>query len=293
MTIGSDFGICGMHHRCTCKTCCRNFCLSNNSTGKDGSNKAYIRAQIKGTMDHHKVTPYGTRQSKKDQVRDMFDNIAPRYDLLNRLLSVGIDVQWRKKMVAKLAAGQPRQILDIATGTGDVALQLHRALPESRITGLDISSQMLELARKKTKDRGIDEAQLEYVLGDSEKLPFADNTYDAITVAFGVRNFEDTLAGLKECLRVLRTGGTLVVLEFSQPTMTPFRQLYRLYFRYILPIVGRVTSKDPRAYHYLFESVQSFPAGKEFAGLLEQAGFRQATHSPLTLGICTLYSGIK
>ncbi len=243
-------------------------------------------------MKHQKVTPYGKQGSKKEQVTDMFDRIAFRYDFLNRLLSAGIDVQWRKSLVRAATGSAPKALLDIATGTGDVAIMLANAAAEAKITGLDISSNMLEIARQKTRKRDLSD-RIHYVLGDSENLPFEDNTYDAITVAFGVRNFENTLLGLEECYRVLKTGGSLSVLEFSQPTSTPFRQLYHFYFKNILPLVGRITSRDPRAYHYLFESAQSFPSGKDFASLLTAAGFGSASFKPLTFGICTLYTGIK
>ena len=242
-------------------------------------------------MDHKKVTPYGSSGSKKEQVEHMFDNIAPKYDMLNRLLSGGIDVQWRRRLVTAATASQPDKILDIATGTGDVAIMLARKSPGATIEGLDLSAKMLEIAREKVQKGNL--AMVSFVQGDSENLPYGSNTFDAITVAFGVRNFEDTLKGLQECLRVLKKGGSLHVLEFSQPQLTPFKQLYRFYFRFILPIVGKITSKDPKAYHYLFESVQSFPAGKEFASLLEGLGYYQVSHKPLTLGICTLYSGKK
>lgn len=240
-------------------------------------------------MKHQEVTPYGQSSSKKQQVTDMFDNIAPKYDLLNRVLSLGIDVQWRKKAVSEVKSQQASSILDIATGTGDLAIMFAKDPDIEEVIGLDISSGMLSVARKKAASKSL-EHKLSFIEGDSEKLPFANNTFDAVTVAFGVRNFEDTLKGLKECQRVLREGGQLVVLEFTQPTMSPFKQIYHGYFKYILPIIGKITSKDPKAYTYLFESVQAFPSGKDFVSLLENLGFKHATHKPLTLGICGLYS---
>ncbi|NND08406.1 MAG: bifunctional demethylmenaquinone methyltransferase/2-methoxy-6-polyprenyl-1,4-benzoquinol methylase UbiE [Saprospiraceae bacterium] len=242
-------------------------------------------------MDHKKVTPYGGEHSKKQQVENMFDNIAPKYDLLNRVLSAGVDVKWRRRMVRATVSSQPSKILDIATGTGDVAIMLAQKSPASLVEGLDLSAKMLEIARRKASRRNL--SHISFVQGDSENLPYPSNTFDAITVAFGVRNFEDTRQGLAECKRVLKAGGSLHVLEFSQPQLTPFKQLYRFYFRHVLPVIGKLTSKDPKAYHYLFESVQSFPAGKEFASLLEGIGYYQVSRKPLTLGICTLYSGKK
>ncbi len=240
-------------------------------------------------MKHQEVRPYDDQATKKQQVRKMFDNIAPSYDKLNRLLSLGIDVRWRRKLVASIADANPSKILDIATGTGDVAIMLAQEIPEAKIDGLDLSDNMLEIARTKVAKRAL-EAQVTFVQGDSEKLPYTNNTFDAMTVAFGVRNFEDTSKGLEECRRVLKVGGTFSVLEFSHPTVTPFKQGYRLYFRYILPMIGKITSKDPKAYQYLFDSVQTFPSGREFVSLLENIGFSQTTCKPLTLGICTLYS---
>ncbi len=242
--------------------------------------------------NREQVRPYDSDESKKNQVTQMFDNIAPRYDLLNRVLSLGIDVRWRKRLVRSVVDRSKTAVLDIATGTGDVAILLGREPSVTQVVGLDISSQMLQVARGKVKQRQLS-AKIDLVLGDSENLPQPDNTFDAVTVAFGVRNFEDVRRGLQECHRVLKPGGSLHVLEFSQPQATPFRQIYQAYFRYILPLVGRVTSRDPKAYTYLFESVQAFPAGKDFANVLQELGFRTTTIHPLTLGICTLYVGEK
>ncbi|MCF8258702.1 MAG: bifunctional demethylmenaquinone methyltransferase/2-methoxy-6-polyprenyl-1,4-benzoquinol methylase UbiE [Flavobacteriales bacterium] len=238
------------------------------------------------------VTPYGhTDTGKKQQVAEMFNNIAHRYDFLNRSLSMGIDVLWRKKMIAQLKAKQPKVILDVATGTGDVALEAMSLRPE-RIVGLDISTGMLELGRQKVAKRGLSET-IEMVEGDSENMPFADNTFDAVTVAFGVRNFENLNKGLKEINRVLQKDGKLVVLEFSQPRSFPVKQLYWFYFNNILPVFGKMLSKDDAAYTYLPESVKAFADGDDFLAELKKAGFTATHRRPLTFGIATIYTGVK
>ncbi len=238
------------------------------------------------------VTPYGNEASKKSQVTEMFDNIASKYDLLNRILSLGIDVRWRKKLVSEVQQSKSEIVLDVATGTGDVALMLAKSDPVKQVTGLDISNNMLTIARAKAKRQGLSTVT-NFVLGDSEHLLFDDASFDAITIAFGVRNFEDTLAGLAECKRVLKPGGTLFVLEFSRPQVFPIKQLYNSYFKYVLPMIGRLTSKDRKAYTYLFESVQAFPQCNEFIELLRSVGFQSGTFRSLTFGICTLYSSTK
>ena len=238
------------------------------------------------------VTPYDSPESKKKQVTDMFDNIAPKYDLLNRMLSLGIDVQWRKKLVRAVAEAQPQTVLDVATGTGDVALMLARSRAAPQVTGLDISANMLQLAKQKSIKAQLSD-NTHFMQGDSEALPFENDRYDAVTVAFGVRNFENTITGLTECFRVLRPGGTLFVLEFSHPSSFPIKQIYNLYFKYVLPMIGRLTSKDPKAYTYLFESVEAFPQREGFVAMLKEAGFASGTFRSLTLGICTLYTSQK
>lgn len=243
-------------------------------------------------MKHESVTPYADGDGKKKQVESMFDRIAHRYDLLNRVLSGGIDTQWRRKAIRLAAHDAPKRALDIATGTGDMAILLARKAPDCDIIGLDISGKMLDIAREKIQKRGLSD-RIDFQQGDSENLPFTDNTFDVITVAFGVRNFENTLQGLKECNRVLKPAGQLVVLEFSQPHLTPFKQLYFAYSKYVLPFIGKITSRDSKAYKYLFESSQVFPAGTEFVKVLKQAGFHSNSYKSLTLGICTLYSGRK
>jgi len=222
----------------------------------------------------------------------MFDNIARRYDFLNRLLSLGIDKIWRKKAIDQLKDLQLKYMLDVATGTADVALEMARRLRPDKIVGLDISTEMLHFGREKVAKQGWSEV-IELVQGDSENLPFQDNTFDAITVAFGVRNFENLERGLAEMNRVLKPGGRLVVLEFSKPTAFPFRQLFQFYFKNILPLIGRWTSQDSRAYRYLFESVQVFPEGASFLNILQKTGYKSSQCTPLTLGVCSIYTAEK
>lgn len=229
--------------------------------------------------------------SKKEQVEEMFDNIAHRYDFLNHLLSLGIDKRWRKKAIRSIRSIHPKHILDIATGTGDLAFEAWRQMPGVHITGLDLSEGMLSKAREKADERKL--ANMEFVKGDSENLHFADTTFDAVSVAFGVRNFENLEAGLKEIYRVLKPGGRLAVLEFSKPKAFPVKQLFNFYFKNILPATGRMISKDARAYEYLPESVQAFPEGKDFIRILEKTGFKFCKDQPLTFGICSLYTAEK
>lgn len=238
------------------------------------------------------VKPYEPDSSKKEQVSKMFDNIAPKYDLLNRVLSLGIDTIWRKKMIDKIQSLNPKQILDVATGTGDVALEAQKRLTPEFITGVDISHEMLEVGREKIRKKGLSDT-IRLDLGDSEDLPYEDNSFDAVTVAFGVRNFENLEKGMREMNRVLRPGGKLVVLEFSRPTVFPFKQGYNFYFKNILPTIGKLTSKDQRAYTYLYESVQAFPDGEDFLAVMNKTGYSKPDLERLTLGICTLYTGVK
>lgn len=235
------------------------------------------------------VTPYqDDARSKKEQVREMFDNIAHRYDFLNHLLSLGIDKLWRKKAINHLAPIAPKKILDVATGTGDFAVEALRLNPEL-IIGLDLSDGMMEFGRKKANALK-QSHRMQFVVGDSENLAFADHYFDGMTVGFGVRNFENLRKGLSEMRRVLRPGGRLVILEISQPHQFPFRQLYGLYFKGILPLIGRLFSKDHRAYTYLPESVSVFPEGPEFLRILEETGFRNCKWQPLTFGTCAMYT---
>ena len=238
------------------------------------------------------VKPYEEGGSKKQQVSNMFDNIAPYYDFLNRFLSLGIDTIWRTKAINTLKESDPKIILDVATGTADVALEITRTLKPEKVIGLDISREMLDVGQKKIERKGKDTI-IELQQGDSENLPFEDNTFDAITVAFGVRNFENLEKGLAEMQRVLKPEGKLMVLEFSKPRIFPFKQLFNFYFKYILPFIGKITSKDPKAYRYLYESVQAFPDGEKFLSILKKQGFKSYQCIPLTLGICSIYLGRK
>lgn len=221
----------------------------------------------------------------------MFDNIAPHYDFLNHFLSLGIDRKWRKKTIKTLVGNNPQKILDIATGTGDLAVEIKKQFPNSRVTGLDLSPGMIALAEKKVQKKGIEGIDL--LVGDSENLPFEDNSFDAITVAFGVRNFGDLPAGLKEMNRVLKKGGRVAILEFSKPRSTPFKQLFGFYFSNLLPFIGRFQSKDKRAYSYLQESVQEFPDYELFQSKLEENGFNNLYFKVLTLGVCCIYVAEK
>lgn len=238
------------------------------------------------------VVPYKEdRSGKKAQVARMFDSISGNYDFLNHFLSAGIDIRWRRKAIKLLADGNPKLILDVATGTGDFAVEALSLHPD-KVIGVDISEGMLEVGRKKMKERGFD-PKIELMSGDSENLPFEENKFDAVIVAFGVRNFENLEKGLAEMRRVLKPGGRMVVLEFSKPKMFPVKQLYNFYFRFILPKIGKLVSRDPAAYTYLPESVQAFPDGEKFIYILDQLGFKNTACKPLTLGISSLYTGIK
>ena len=238
------------------------------------------------------VTPYApvdAERTKRRQVESMFDNISPYYDVLNRVLSLGIDRSWRRTAVGLLPDRYAIKVLDMATGTADLALEIMRQRPHASVTGIDISRDMLNIGRRKIAEAGLGD-HIELLSGQSEAIDFPDDTFDAATVAFGVRNFEDTVGGLREMCRVIRPGGTIVVLEFSRIRTFPIKQAFNLYFGRLLPWIGRVWSSDPRAYSYLYESVQAFPDGKEFGELLESAGFVQPVWQVLTLGICTVYS---
>ncbi|MFV8280066.1 bifunctional demethylmenaquinone methyltransferase/2-methoxy-6-polyprenyl-1,4-benzoquinol methylase UbiE [Christiangramia marina] len=239
-----------------------------------------------------KVTPYKDSQlTKKKQVEQMFDNISDNYDGLNRVISMGTDVSWRKKVVAAVAATNPDSILDIATGTGDLAIQMANT-GASRIVGLDLSDGMLSVGRKKIAAKELD-VEIEMIQGDSENLPFEADSFDAITVAFGVRNFENLELGLSEIFRVLKPDGIFVVLETSVPTRFPFKQGYKIYSSMILPAIGKLFSKDKDAYSYLSESAASFPYGKEFNNILSKTGFTNVRDLPQTLGVSTIYIASK
>jgi len=238
------------------------------------------------------VKPYEEEGSKKEQVTAMFDNIASKYDLLNGVLTVGIDKSWRKKAVAQLNSSDHKKILDVATGTADIAIEINKQISPQEIIGLDISPEMINFGNKKIDKKSLNDV-ISLEVGDSENMRFQDGYFDATTVSFGVRNFGNLEKGLSEMYRVTRPGGKIVILEFSKPTMFPFKQGYNFYFKYILPNIGKMTSKDPKAYKYLYESVQAFPDYNKFADILQKIGFRSVVYTPLTLGICTIYTGTK
>lgn len=238
------------------------------------------------------VVPYKEdKATKKEQVARMFDSISHRYDFLNHFLSLGIDTAWRKKAITMLRPHQPKIILDVATGTGDFALQALRINPD-KVIGVDISEGMLDEGRKKMVKRRVTD-KIELLSGDSEKLPFEENKFDAVTVGFGVRNFENLKQGLEEIRRVLKPGGMLVILEFSRPKKFPFKHVYNFYFKFILPKLGRLISRDKVAYSYLPESVEAFPDGDDFTAILKSVGFNQTACKPVTFGISSIYSARK
>jgi len=238
------------------------------------------------------VTPYkDSGLGKKEQVAQMFDTISGNYDGLNRVISFGIDVKWRKKVLKLVTAKKPERILDVATGTGDLAILMAKT-GATEIIGADISEGMMEVGRKKVAEKGLD-GKIQLVYGDSEKLPFADNYFDAITVAFGVRNFETLEKGLAEILRVLKPDGVFVILETSVPTKFPFKQGYKFYTKFILPAIGRLFSKDRSAYAYLSESASVFPHGEALNNILRKIGFIEVKNMPQTFGVATIYSASK
>tara|TARA_B110000444_G_C18805358_1_gene579636 strand:+ start:356 stop:1075 length:720 start_codon:yes stop_codon:yes gene_type:complete len=237
-----------------------------------------------------KVTPYKNSEAKKKQITKMFDNISNSYDFLNHTLSLGMDNIWRKIAIKKLS-NNPATILDIATGTGDFAISATK-YTKANITGIDISQGMLNVGLKKIYKKGLTE-RIKLQLADSENLPFNDNSYDAITAGFGVRNFENLKKGLSEMHRTLKSGGTIAILEPSEPNHFPLKQFYKLYFHYILPLIGGIISKDKKAYTYLPDSVSAFPTGNKFLNELVNAGFKECKHIPLSFGIVSLYIAIK
>jgi demethylmenaquinone methyltransferase / 2-methoxy-6-polyprenyl-1,4-benzoquinol methylase len=242
---------------------------------------------------HDNIVPdENSKLTKKEQVAGMFDDIAHRYDFLNRFLSIGIDIQWRRKAIAELKAINPKIVLDVATGTGDVAIMTYKALKPDNIVGIDISEKMLELGRQKIKKEDL-QKHIQLYKGDSETINFGDDTFDAITVAFGVRNFEDLRKGLSEMKRVLKPGGKLVILEFSKPLLPGMKQLYNLYMNTIAPNFGGLFAKNKKAYKYLNESVQAFPERKEMVAILNETGFTNTYFKSLSLGICCIYCGSK
>ncbi|MDB5201659.1 MAG: 2-heptaprenyl,4-naphthoquinone methyltransferase MenG [Ferruginibacter sp.] len=244
-------------------------------------------------FDHDEVVPFkGSELSKKQQVAEMFDNIAYRYDFLNRFLSAGTDVGWRKKALSNLAGTKPQTMLDVATGTADMAIMASGLLHPGKITGIDISEGMLEIGRTKVQKLGL-EKSIELLKGDSETISFKNDSFDAVTVAFGVRNFQHLEKGLSEIYRVLKPGGKLVVLEFSKPTMPFVRSFYNLYMKVVAPNMGKLFSKNRDAYQYLDESIRKFPEGKNFTDILDKLGYTDTTKKTLSLGICSIYCGKK
>ena len=244
-------------------------------------------------FEHDSIVPYKDSDlSKTNQVADMFDSIAPKYDFLNRFLSAGVDVGWRKKAISYLSDLKPQKVLDVATGTADVALLTQKMLHPSSIIGIDISDGMLDIGRKKIKAKEL-ETTIQLYNGDSADIKYDDNLFDAVTVAFGVRNFQQLEKGLSEILRVLRPGGKLVVLEFSRPKSFFIKGFYNFYMKTVSPNIGKIFSNNKDAYKYLDESIQKFPEGKDFVSILDKVGFVNTFNKPLSLGICSIYCGTK
>ena len=243
-------------------------------------------------MMSKEIKPYKDSElGKKEQVAQMFDTISGEYDGLNRVISLGIDIKWRKKVVKIVGENNPKQILDIATGTGDLAIMMSQLNPD-KIIGLDISAGMLEVGKQKISKVNLSD-KIDMVVGDSEAMPFNDNTFDAITVSFGVRNFANLGKGIQEIARVLKPTGVLVILETSNPTKFPFKQGYKLYTNLFLPIIGKLFSKDKVAYSYLSESANSFPFGEAFCNILQKNGFTHTKANPVTFGVATIYTATK
>lgn len=236
------------------------------------------------------MKPYNTDQTKKEEVREMFDNIAPKYDLLNHTLSMSIDRVWRRRVVGEVRRAKPGRILDVATGTGDLAIAMARRIRDVQVLGVDLSEQMLAVARRKIEARGLD-GRIVLDRGDAERLAVADASVDVATVAFGVRNFGDLGAGLRELARTIKPGGKVVILEFSRPRNRVFRALYEFYSYKILPRIGGLVSRDKRAYEYLPASVGEFPAPEEFMAMMARAGFRNCRARSQSFGIAQIYRG--
>ncbi len=244
-------------------------------------------------LPHDTIVPLkDSGLGKKQQVAEMFDRIAFRYDFLNRFLSGGIDIWWRKKAISQLKDLKPRLVLDVATGTADVAIMTYKYLKPEKIIGIDISNGMLDLGRRKIAKLLLND-RIELLQGDSETINFPNDTFDAVTVAFGVRNFENLRKGLQEMRRVLKPGGKLVILEFSKPRKKAFKGLYNLYMNKVAPGVGKMVSKDGSAYQYLNDSVKAFPEGKELQSILDETSYTHTYFKTLSLGICTIYCGRK
>lgn len=239
-----------------------------------------------------RITPYGTSDSKAEQVELMFNSIAPAYDLMNRAMTLGIDRLWRRRAVKLLARHSPSVILDLATGTGDLALRMAREMPNARIHGYDLSAGMVNECRRKVAASPYGD-RIDLTVADCLELPVADATADAVTIAFGIRNYADIAAGLREMHRVMRPGAQLCIIELSTPTSPLVKPLYRLYTRGIIPLVGRMVSRDPRAYTYLPESIAAVPQGTHMCSMIEKAGFSDAAARPLTFGVCSIYTAVK
>ncbi len=275
-------------------------CSVNSSLAIEVCSISYIKSShplssppYMSEFQHDSVVPdeYSSK-SKKEQVAEMFDSIAYRYDFLNRFLSIGIDISWRKKALGQLKTLNPQHILDVATGTGDVAIMAVKILNPVKVTGIDISEGMLQRGRVKLKSQGLN-AKIELLHGDSETINFPDNSFDAITVAFGVRNFQNLEKGLFEMRRVLKPGGKIVILEFSKPVLPGMKQLYNLYMKVIAPGFGKMFAKNEKAYKYLNDSVQAFPERKSFIQIMNTCGLNNTYYKSLSLGICCIYCGSK
>jgi len=232
-----------------------------------------------------------TQRAKKEVVREMFDDISPKYDFLNHFLSFGIDHLWRRRLVRILASKRPSAVLDVATGTGDLAIALAAVKPQ-KIVGIDISEKMLKIGRVKVEEKGLGE-MITLRTADAEKIPYSDNSFNAITVAFGVRNYENLETGLREMQRVLRPGGVMLILEFSHPDSFPMKQFYAFYSRFIIPLAGKLISGHSRAYHYLPESVAAFPSGRDFLDILDKLGLKNSKQTRLSMGIASIYTAEK
>jgi demethylmenaquinone methyltransferase/2-methoxy-6-polyprenyl-1,4-benzoquinol methylase len=241
---------------------------------------------------HDHIKPFSEQGGKKEQVSEMFDHIAPRYDFMNRFLSAGIDMSWRRKAIRKFKKDQPKSLLDVATGTGDMAIMAAKMLRPERITGIDISEKMLEIGRKKIEKEHLG-TKIELFSGDCETINFADNSFEGVMVAFGVRNFEHLEKGLNEILRVLKPGAQLIVLEFSKPRIPGIKNLYNLYMGVVAPQMAKLFKQNKKAYQYLNESAKAFPDRQHFVDILKQTGYTETHWKPLSLGICCIYSGRK
>jgi demethylmenaquinone methyltransferase/2-methoxy-6-polyprenyl-1,4-benzoquinol methylase len=239
-----------------------------------------------------KITPYDNNRGKAEQVKEMFDSIAPAYDFMNRAMTMGIDKLWRRRAVKMITARKPQSILDVATGTGDLAIKLARCIPDATITGIDLSQGMVSIGNQKVAQAGL-EKRVSLGVADCLNLPMEQATFDCVTVAYGVRNFEHLLDGYREMYRVLKDGGMLCVIELSTPTSPIIRPLYDLYTKHIIPLVGKLVSKDVRAYSYLPESIAAVPQGNDMLSLMKEAGFSHTSFKRMTFGTCTIYIGTK